>query len=301
MYEWYIVETEEVFYVGKGSGDRYKTINGRNKFFKCMYNSHRCDVRIKYDNLTEKEAFAQEKELINYYRNNTTFRLTNQTDGGEGSSGWKPSQEIKEKMSKALKKKWNDPDYKERVIKSRHDISSTFQSKEFKEKISRIVSGNNNPNYHNYWSEKQKQHLSKIQKNNPLYKNENNPNAKKIICVETGEVFSCIKYAQEKYKIRTFTSLSVALKNKIRTAGEMHWVYYDECFLDNDYRLNYLLEVLKKDKTRHSVQCVDDGIIYSSIAKLARLLNISEKIIRISLLEQKKPFTYKEKTYILIE
>ena len=33
VYEWYVTDTDEVFYFGKGTGDRYKRLNGRNYFF----------------------------------------------------------------------------------------------------------------------------------------------------------------------------------------------------------------------------------------------------------------------------
>lgn len=46
VYEYFIKPTDEIFYVGKGCGDRYKTTKGRNKFFSDMYNSHECGVRI---------------------------------------------------------------------------------------------------------------------------------------------------------------------------------------------------------------------------------------------------------------
>lgn len=33
IYEWFIVDTDEVFYVGKGKERRAETVSGRNKFF----------------------------------------------------------------------------------------------------------------------------------------------------------------------------------------------------------------------------------------------------------------------------
>lgn len=88
VYEWYIEETQEVFYVGKGANRRYKECKRRNKMFLDFYNSHICNVRLVYERLTEEEAFKKEQELILFYRENTNFRLTNQTNGGEGSSSW---------------------------------------------------------------------------------------------------------------------------------------------------------------------------------------------------------------------
>jgi len=46
----------------------------------------------------EKEAFELEKHYIAKYRVEG-YKLTNSTDGGEGSSGWKPSDETRAKIS----------------------------------------------------------------------------------------------------------------------------------------------------------------------------------------------------------
>lgn len=65
IYEWFIVDTDEVFYVGKGKERRAETVSGRNKFFKDMYNTHNCDFRIKIDNLKESsEIFINNKTYI---------------------------------------------------------------------------------------------------------------------------------------------------------------------------------------------------------------------------------------------
>ena len=224
VYEWYIVDTDEVFYVGKGCGDRYKTTRRNNKFFNDMYNSHECDVRILEDCLTEEEAYAKEMEWIAWYRDNTNYRLTNQTDGGDGTRGYKPSQETIEAQRQAIIDRWNNPEWKAKIIAARHDPSSTYQSDEFKKKISSLVQGENNPNYGNRWSEEQKDALRQKIIASGRYVGEKNPKAKTIQCVETGEIFSCITYAMRKYGVKCAASFTAALDKPTRTAAGLHWI-----------------------------------------------------------------------------
>jgi hypothetical protein len=243
VYEWFIVETNEVFYVGKGKNNRYKTKSGRNKFFKDMYNSHNCDVRIVVNNLTEQEAFDKEKELIKYYRENTKFRLTNRTDGGEGASGFHFTEEMKKMVSENGKALWRNPEFKEKMIKIRNDEKGVYKSKAFRDKISSLVKGDKNPNYGNNWDNNQKEHLSKVRKELGLAKGTKNSKATKIICLETGEVFELISDAMKKYNVKDESSFSIALKEGEgkRTAGGLHWRYFSEELLDDDFRWKELI------------------------------------------------------------
>lgn len=62
VYEWYVKDTNEVFYVGKGTKRRAGQLK-ENKYFMSMYNTHDCDYRIVIDELTEEQAFQKEMEL----------------------------------------------------------------------------------------------------------------------------------------------------------------------------------------------------------------------------------------------
>lgn len=64
VYEWYVVETGEVFYVGKGTGNRYK-VRKHNKFFNDMLKRNNCESRIIKEFDTEKEAFSYEFLRVN--------------------------------------------------------------------------------------------------------------------------------------------------------------------------------------------------------------------------------------------
>lgn len=280
VYIWYIKDTNEVFYVGKGRGKRYKQTSSRNKFFMDMYTSHDCDVKKVYENLTEAEAFQKEMETIKWYRENTDFRLTNQTDGGEGSSGWKPPRDFRDKQAKIHKEQWQDEEFKKKMMAIRTDENGPYKSQEFRNKISQLVRGENNPNYNHHWTDEMKQRLSQVRKANSLAADENNPKATRVICVETGEVFNCIKYAMKKYNIKTDGSMTVALKYPVRTAGGKHWVLYAEEYLDEEYRFNYLVDVCLLNSKVSPVVCVEEKVIFPNSAELARHLSLTETYVR---------------------
>lgn len=87
---WIKKDTNNVFYVGKGTKNRYKDLSMRNKYFLNIVHKigmDNIDIKIIENNLTEQEAFAKEKEYIKYYKDNG-IKLANMTSGGEGSSDW---------------------------------------------------------------------------------------------------------------------------------------------------------------------------------------------------------------------
>lgn len=61
----------------------------------------------------------------------------------------------------------------------------------------------------------------------PYFKGENNPSAKRIINISTGEVFGCIKDAANKYNIST-NALFNNLSKKTKSCCGCVWEYYDE-------------------------------------------------------------------------
>jgi hypothetical protein len=86
--------TGEIFYVGKGKGNRidWHEVEARNgvKSYKCniirkIWREGGQVIKTRvYEGLTEREAFERERTLIATYGRE---RLTNLTDGGQGWSG----------------------------------------------------------------------------------------------------------------------------------------------------------------------------------------------------------------------
>lgn len=79
VYEWYDLDTNEVFYIGKGTRGRAGVINGRSKAFIKYYNEHNCAYHIVKNGLNEEDAYKLEKESIANCKSNV---LCNLDEGG---------------------------------------------------------------------------------------------------------------------------------------------------------------------------------------------------------------------------
>lgn len=108
VYAYYIISTNEIFHIGKGTGNRYLNItNSRNKYFKNIINKYKNDysVKIIQDNLTEQEAWDLEKELIKYYKSIGQCKTNIHEGGCGGNTGNYDSKERSLKLSEAAKKR----------------------------------------------------------------------------------------------------------------------------------------------------------------------------------------------------
>lgn len=84
-----------VFYVGKGKDCRAWAKHGRNVYWKRIVAKHGFTVHIIVNKINEICALSIECALIKFYGRNN---LCNLTDGGEGVSGLRHSEETKEKL-----------------------------------------------------------------------------------------------------------------------------------------------------------------------------------------------------------
>lgn len=88
--------SNKVRYIGKGKDRRAWSLSHRKGYHKnWLAKLNKLGLKpiieILADNLTEEQAFEKEKELIKSYDD-----LTNLTSGGEGVSGFKPSEEFRQ-------------------------------------------------------------------------------------------------------------------------------------------------------------------------------------------------------------
>ena len=167
VYKHIRLDNNSVFYIGKGKGARAKC-PFRNPHHDRICEKYGFRFEIEKNNLTDEESKELEKELIRHYvfdlgytidiegyKNNidNSKHLTNMTFGGDGSIGFKHSEESKAKISMI---------HKGRKLSDKH-----------KKIISENNTGKNNPFYGKIHTEETKRKISK--ENSGRYDGKNNP------------------------------------------------------------------------------------------------------------------------------
>lgn len=149
----YLREDSSPYYIGKGKG--YRAWD-KNHSIHLPINKNR--IVILEDNLTEIGAFALERRYIRWYgRKDQGGILHNKTDGGDGTSGYKQSEDHKTKISRALKNKIVSDDTRQKMSRSK------VGRKLSKEHIAKIQSSNMNRKHTDDTKEKlRKLHTGKI-------------------------------------------------------------------------------------------------------------------------------------------
>ena len=121
----YLREDLSPYYVGKGSGDR--------AFTKCRRNKPPCRDRIMFlrEGMTEKQAFDHEIDMIKAWgrKDLGTGILRNRTDGGEGISGHKFSDESRARISLANKGKKRSEEHKSKMSIARLGMKKSDETR----------------------------------------------------------------------------------------------------------------------------------------------------------------------------
>lgn len=112
--------------------------------------------------------------------------------------------------------------------------------------------------------------------------------SKKIVCLNTKEVFDSITSAEIKYFDSKKSNISSCCKHKRNYCGihpitnqKLLWMYHDEYISSDEEYLNELILDVNKDKNRHTrnytkkVVCITTGDIFDSIVNAANHFNIN--------------------------
>ena len=232
VYSWVRLDINKVFYIGKGSKDRYKDLSMRNKHFLNIVNllgMENIRIDILESNLEEKEAFEKEIYYISYFKEQG-HPLTNLSTGGEGSSGWfdNLSEEEKEKhreISKSFLGKKHTEETKNKIRNSHYGIKP---SNETKEKLRQAALGRES-----YWKGKKlPEEIKKKISQTRLEKNIPSSQSKKVIILDSN------------FNIKaTYDSRTKAIQ-------------------DYDYSIRYCVEYNKNIKSLKEAKIHKTGLIF---------------------------------------
>lgn len=240
---------KRVFYVGKGYAKRAWSKTGRNKYWNNVANKHGYIIEIVFSNLTELQAFDMEREFISHYGREN---LCNLTDGGEGSSGWIPSDEFKRNVSitqTGRKRSEETKNKLKKIAKNRSKETINKISESLKGKPQPWHSGDNNAmrnpevlemrsgvNHHFFG----KKRPDMSGKNHHFFgvrrldmEGENHPNAVSVVCIETNVKFNAIEDAvrwlkDNGYKKAIGSNISMCCKGTRKRTYGYHWKYADK-------------------------------------------------------------------------
>jgi len=158
----YLREDRTPYYIGKGTGKR---IYSKQRSIKPPKDKSRIIFLKK--NLTEEEAFKHEIYMIDVFGRIDlgTGILHNKTNGGDGVSGWVPSEETKTKMSEAHKGRTPSEESRKKMSDARKGKTHT---EETRRKISEENKDKNHPNYGKTLSEETRRKIGEAHKGKSL-------------------------------------------------------------------------------------------------------------------------------------
>ena len=204
-------------------GNRYYIENLLNDIEKYGFESF--VVHEEFDTAySQEELDSLEKKYILEF--NCVDNGYNNDDGG---SNGKHSIETRQKISKNHRdcKGENNPNY------------GKPRSKESREKMSNSIKGEKHPMYGKHHSMEARKKMSESskgkkhsdetkQKMSKIFSGENNPRARKVICLNDNKVFNTGKECAEYYKLNKNTIIRICKHRQEQTKDGLIFMYYDE-------------------------------------------------------------------------
>lgn len=184
---------------------------------------------IVADGLTAEKAYQMESELIAKYKTTDNKYGYNKSTGGEsGAKGVEHSDKNKKACSKALKKLWENPTFREKAIIRLKEVSQTerARAKRAESNRNRIVSETTRQKMSE--NRKGKGRVKRTSEQIERMKANHSGGTKKVpvMCVETGATYGCINDASRATGInKKQISGCCRCVPHYNTAGGYHWQY----------------------------------------------------------------------------
>lgn len=185
VYAHFTVDSNELFYIGKGTKNRAHSDRGRNKYWHNIVNKHGYKVIILINNLTEESSLIQEFLGIKQLK-----PKANLTKGGTGgnTTAFYSKQDLEKKRVKCSRKRqlfWKNKDNKEKneILKNAHKAVSKM------------------------WSD-----MDPVQKSNEQKRRSNMRSLKAVKCLNNGKIYKSAKQAGEALKLPNAKSINRVAK-----------------------------------------------------------------------------------------
>ncbi|MCM0217468.1 NUMOD3 domain-containing DNA-binding protein [Bacteroides fragilis] len=250
VYIWFLVDTNEVFYVGKGSGNRVTSMKDRNRHFRNIRRKCKCDYKIVeyFDN--EDEAYDFELKLGMEYKSKgqawccyvlgktdkflsyeTKMKISKTLKGNiPWNKGCKMPLEQRIKLSKIKKGLSQSEETKKRRSLS---LIGHKVSKDTRTKISASRIGEKNPMFGKKQSEDTiKKRVAKIvghEVSEDTRKKIGVSNGKRVAMIDpnTNKIFKVYDSASEaaRHNCLNHSKISRVCRGKRKTTGGFMWKY----------------------------------------------------------------------------
>lgn len=225
------------------NGNGYR---GNAHFYRAIlkYGWENIEHEIVENGLTKEQACDLEIELIAKYDATNPRNGYNNSTGGECSAlGMHQSAETRRKISESLKVAYINPELRRKLSESH---KRACLNPEYRRKLSELRKGSNNPSYGKHpvaWNKGQKgaHHSSETRRKmseahkgthhspetrRKISESLKGKNAKAVICVETGTLYSSCTAAAKSIGVAQQT-MSDVLRGVHKTSGGYHWKYVD--------------------------------------------------------------------------
>jgi hypothetical protein len=227
VYKHIRLDKNEPFYVGIGKTIKRAYDKRRGDHWKSITNKTDYKVEILFEDISWSEACLKEIELISLYgrKDLGLGTLVNKTNGGDGTLGYIPSKEMNLKRSEKLKGRIFSEEHKNKISNSLkgHKVSDKSIMK-LMERNRTPISESTRIKMSNAQKNRYKDHVKKVYvKKGRNHNLKNNPRAKKIMDINTGEVYGCVKDLSNSLG-RNYAGFRRTIKKQMER-GDCNYVY----------------------------------------------------------------------------